>query len=177
MPSTADKNFEMTTEDLQGFSLRRDDGRALDVPTAENPLEKEHRSKVGKWGEDFVNQYLMSKHAGAVARGDLTVRWMNCDEESGECYDFVIEHAAGRADGPLEDRAGYAEYIEVKTTTDEAKALFEMSYREWHFAQMKGDRFSIYRIFNAGREQVRLLRIVNPYRQWKDKRIGICLAL
>jgi hypothetical protein len=61
-------------------------------------------------------------------------------------------------------------------TTSTDKHLFEVSNREWLFAQQEGPAYAIYRVSGAG-GHARVARIVNPYMQWRTARIGLCLAL
>lgn len=68
-------------------------------------------------------------------------------------------------------------YAEVKATSTGDKSYFEISHREWIFAQQEGDRYEIYRVTGVGSQQPRVKRIVNPYLQWRSQRVGICLAL
>ena len=49
--------------------------------------------------------------------------------------------------------------------------------QEWNFAQKEGSKFVIFRVFNAARNDVELVSITNPFRQWKDMNIGMCISL
>lgn len=33
------------------------------------------------------------------------------------------------------------------------------------------------RVLNAGRSDAKLYRIVNPYKQWRDRSVGVCFTL
>lgn len=35
----------------------------------------------------------------------------------------------------------------------------------------------VFRVLNAGQANATLIRIVNPYKQWRDRRVGVCFAL
>merc|ERR1712183_42024 len=91
------------------------------------------------------------------------VVWVNEHEETGFQYDLRIENVYS---GEVEA------YVEVKTTHTSDKHLFEMSYLEWNFAQKEGNRFVIFRVINAGKDNVQLLSIANPFRQWRERNIG-----
>jgi len=131
--------------------------------------DQERRSEVGRWGEQFVHSYLRDKFENASG-GDAGKRvvWVNEHEETGFQYDLRIENEAS---GEVEA------YVEVKTTAAKDKCFFEMSYREWTFAQKEGNRYVIFRVSNAGKSDVELCSITNPFRQWKDLNLGMCLSL
>ncbi|CAE7198124.1 NOV [Symbiodinium natans] len=130
-----------------------------------NDLPQEEREKVGRWGEQFVYEYLRKKleHEDSQKR----VIWVNEVEETGFQYDLRIEDSTS---GDVEA------YVEVKTSRAKDKQLFEMSYREWTFAQKEGSKFVIFRVSNAGKEDVELCSIANPFRQWKELNLGLCLT-
>jgi hypothetical protein len=119
----------------------------------------------------------------------VVVDWVNREEEAGLPYDIRLL---------APDGSTVLSYIEVKTTRSPQRMYFEVSHREWLFAQREGPRFAIYRVCLAGaagvstegdaalrqgqstspmplRPTVRV--IVNPYMQWRAERVGICLAL
>jgi len=67
------------------------------------------------------------------------VVWVNKTVELGEPFDLVVqwmETADGGSDW-REAGSGSTEFIEVKTTVTSDKSVFEMSHREWQFAQLK----------------------------------------
>jgi hypothetical protein len=141
----------------------------------------------GKWGEEFVFLQLQEQFRNT----NTEVEWLNQEDESGCCYDLVL-HPGGRAS------VARPVYIEVKATSTPDKQLFEISHREWLLAQQEGEHFHIYRVFNAsvaaaqtGRGQHRnrsrraasgaaaapsIVRIINPYLQWKKSRVGVYLS-
>ena len=72
------------------------------------------------------------------------------------------------------------------------KQYFEVSHREWLFAQREGERYCMYRVAAAGKggggpdtgaggdshaHAPRLMRITNPYMQWRTQQVGLLLAL
>eukprot|EP00927_Polykrikos_kofoidii_P082738 TRINITY_DN8303_c0_g1_i1.p1 TRINITY_DN8303_c0_g1~~TRINITY_DN8303_c0_g1_i1.p1 ORF type:complete len:2724 (+),score=490.37 TRINITY_DN8303_c0_g1_i1:761-8173(+) len=134
----------------------------------ENNLSDEERKAVGLWGEKFVFNYLQRKLESEKAEEDgKHVVWVNEAQETGFQYDIRIDN---RFTGEVEA------YVEVKATRTKDKHLFEMSYNEWTFAQKEGSRFMIFRVFNAGQENVELVSITNPFRQWKDMNLSMCLG-
>merc|ERR1712032_1210562 len=114
----------------------------------------------------YLKQKL-DKEAGEE-KGHKRVVWVNEVEETGFQYDVRVEDTYT---GEVEA------YVEVKTTQSREKHLFEMSYREWIFAQQEGSRFVIFRVQSAGRDDVQICSISNPFRQWKEMNLGMCLSL
>lgn len=136
----------------------------------QNNLSEEERSRIGRWGEEFVHKYLqhqMDEEEGGEAPQAKRVVWVNELEETGFQYDLRIEN---RHTGEVEA------YVEVKTSRARDKHLFEMSYKEWNFAQKEGNKFVIFRVSNAGKSDVELMSITNPFRQWKDMNLGLCIS-
>lgn len=65
----------------------------------------------------------------------------------------------------------------MQASGDAAKSLFEFSSNEWHKAQMEGSRYAIYRVFGAMTRDPKVVRIANPYLQFRQHKIGVCLSL
>ncbi|KAG1677378.1 hypothetical protein FOA52_010757 [Chlamydomonas sp. UWO 241] len=142
----------------------------LPPPRADGGDDTAARSAIGAWGEAFVYEYLADQMRDAA--GGMALRWLNEHEEQGRPYDIVLET---RADG---DSGGvHTTYIEVKASALSDKALFEFSHNEFLFAQQAGDDYHIYRVLSAGRADARIVRIVNPYLQFRTQRIGLCITL
>ncbi|CAK8986870.1 Protein NO VEIN (Protein EMBRYO DEFECTIVE 2597), partial [Durusdinium trenchii] len=158
------KDFKTRVYDLDDLRAQKKRMKLGPLPN-ENKLPTEEREKVGRWGEEFVYNYLKQK----LESEDTAKRvvWVNEIEETGFQYDLRIEDGDGDVDA----------YVEVKTSRAKDKQLFEMSYREWTFAQKEGGKFVIFRVSNAGKEDVELCSITNPFRQWKEMNLGLCLAL
>ncbi len=57
------------------------------------------------------------------------------------------------------------------------KAHFEISHKEWLFAQTQSSSFHIYRVFGAGKPKPVLARIVNPYAQWRGHKVGVYMSM
>lgn len=136
----------------------------LDVSDDAPP--EEARSLLGRWGEKLVYGFLQAR----IAPGH-TVRWVNQSSESGLAFDVVVTK-----EGPAGEPVVVA-YVEVKATATPKRSWFEISHREWLFAAQHGDRYHIYRVFGAGTPEARLTRVVNPYRQWTQRQVGLCLSL
>ncbi|PNH01136.1 hypothetical protein TSOC_012984 [Tetrabaena socialis] len=150
-------------------------GLQLRVAAADAP--RAAREAVGRWGEQYVAAYLRAKaDAGTV------VEWINDRNEQCLPYDVVVRDL---------DSGEVLSYIEVKATSSWDKTYFEVSHTEWLFAQQQGSRYHIFRMFGAGPAPPpppnaapgqpaplpRIMRLVNPYLQWRSSRVGICLVL
>jgi hypothetical protein len=143
-------------------------------------------------------------------RKRFEVGWLNSGEESGECFDLTVTAtplSGGSSTGNISESTGggndgatLTTFIEVKTTASANKQLFEVSHREWLFAQKEGPSFQVYRVFaphlrvqqqpqkqtqqSLPQQHVRadrkldasIVRISNPYLQWRCKRLGVYLA-
>ena len=84
-----------------------------------------------------------SSLSAAFPAPDEVVEWVNARTEQCAPYDLVV-----RRRGPGREVLAY---VEVKTSAAWAKTYFEVSHREWLFAQQEGGRYHIYRVFGAGR--------------------------
>ena len=103
------------------------------------------RIAIGRWCEGFVQQLL----AREPSRFSY-VEWVNENGESRLPYDFrVVEH-------------GIEKYIEVKGTPSAGKGEFYFSVAEWQWLFTHKDRYSIYRVFEAGENTVHEVVIANP---------------
>jgi hypothetical protein len=108
---------------------------------------------TGRWGEQLVFRHLRETLASAKK-----VTWVNEEAESGKPYDIIVtEH--GVAIG-----SGNDTYVEVKATSTAERPLFEMSVAELEFARAHGRNYSLYRVFNANSEHVRVLKLHNVAR-------------
>ncbi|MEK6975626.1 MAG: DUF3883 domain-containing protein [Candidatus Thermoplasmatota archaeon] len=133
----------------------------------------EVRKEVGKWGERFVNEELTRRldreFPGAIVTVEgmdatyskdgktvATLRWHNREGESGQSPDFILTYATGAV-----------EQIEVKAT-GVRNAWAEFTANEWLLARQHGQRFFVYRVWNAGREEVEYSIITELERRWRD---------
>jgi hypothetical protein len=131
---------------------------------------------IGRWGEEYafaaLEVELSPRHPGAeVVRADgnfrfvvdgvpvAEVRWLNWQEDRGVGYDILVQE--GKQEG----------YVEVKATADEARTSFEVTAAEWDCARLKGQRYRIFRVYNAGRSDARIEVICDPYKLWQDGRL------
>uniref|UniRef100_A0A0D3C8H1 Protein NO VEIN C-terminal domain-containing protein n=2 Tax=Brassica oleracea var. oleracea TaxID=109376 RepID=A0A0D3C8H1_BRAOL len=82
---------------------------------------------TGKKGEEIAFRYYAAKYGK-----DAVVSWINEQSETGLPYDLVIKN-----------RGGKKEYIEVKATVSAAKDSFNLTVKEWQFANEKGESYVI----------------------------------
>jgi hypothetical protein len=87
------------------------------------------------------------------------VRWLNWQQDRGVGYDILV------CEGGVEG------YVEVKSTADEARAVFEVTPAEWECARLNGPRYRIFRVYNAGRPNPRIEVLADPYRLWQEGRL------
>jgi hypothetical protein len=135
---------------------------------------------VGRYGEELAYHYLTS--AAAASGGGWDVIWENAAGESGLPYDI-------RLAGP----DGAAVFVEVKASRSAGKQLFEMSRREFEFAEAAGDWYHILRLVGvggagsgggdrapgagAGPRGPRVERLVNPALLWRAGAVRVCVVL
>jgi len=144
--------------------------------TAENDdpsFSYQTKYRIGMWGERYVLYCLLYLFQikypyGEIEldRGSFTIVqegkpivigiWLNCEIDSGVGHDILI------IDGNVEH------YIEVKSTIDDKRKWFDLTRREWELAQEKRENFHLFRVFNAGTKQAKMLCITNPYQNWLD---------
>jgi hypothetical protein len=111
--------------------------------------------QIGMAGEFFIYEYLKQKYGDKVS-------WINDKNDSTEFiekglpYDIVL----------FDENKQIQTYIEVKTTQFTDKNFFEISYREWMFAQEKREQFHIYRLSGIGTNLHKIKIIKNPYGKW-----------
>merc|ERR1711985_190427 len=115
------------------------------------------------WGQNLVYSYLQQKLEKDVSR---QVVWVNKRLDTGVDYDLRIDNVYN---GQVEA------YIEV-TASNTRQSHFEMSHHKWNFAKRYGDRFVIFRVQNAGKENMEVDSITNPFRQWKEMNLDLCLS-
>ncbi|MCY1453677.1 hypothetical protein D3C87_1671520 [compost metagenome] len=102
------------------------------------------REDVGRWCEEFVNDFLKKSN------NDITdVVWMNENLESGKPFDFRVL------------KNGKEHFIDVKGTPSAVKDLVYLSPNEWKFMFEKKEDYSIYRVYNAGKD-AKIEIIENP---------------
>ncbi|ORM42065.1 uncharacterized protein BXIN_0939 [Babesia sp. Xinjiang] len=129
-------------------------------------LDTERNKMVGYLGEEYVYELLQVLLREELKENKLTVFWVNKHNESGQAYDLYLRNIKGEE-----------VFIEVKSSSSNTKSNFEVSYKEWCFAQQKGARYEIFRVSGVGHDTVQVSRLVNPYSMWRSGYLGFCLSL
>jgi hypothetical protein len=136
------------------------------------------RCDVGRWGEEYalgcLREELLTKYPGAVseemARGFRLRRgggivaeviWLNRDGEQGVGHDIEVIEGAART------------FVEVKSTRDDARTVFDLSDAQWELAKAQGPSYRITRVYNAGRREARAVHVADPYRAWQAGELTI----
>jgi hypothetical protein len=137
------------------------------------------RYDVGRWGEEYalgcLREELLAKYPGAVSeetargfrlrRGGSSVAeviWLNRDGEQGVGHDIEVIEGASQF------------FVEVKSTRDDARAVFDLSDAQWELAKAQGPSYRITRVYNAGRRrEARAVHVADPYRAWQAGELSI----
>jgi hypothetical protein len=150
-------------------------GSSSDVEPDDPP---DVRCDVGRWGEEYalgcLREELLAKYPGAVseetARGFRLRRvggivteliWLNRNGEQGVGHDIEVIEEASRL------------FVEVKSTRDDARAVFDLSDAQWELAKAQGPSYRITRVYNAGRREARAVHVADPYRAWQTGELTI----
>jgi hypothetical protein len=145
--------------ELSGITVNRvTNGIWIYTPVGEQPAtlletershtlieSEEDRTAIGRWCEVYVNRLLTNEPSRFTH-----VEWANASGESGKPYDFKV----------LEN--GVERYIEVKGTPSVDKAECYFSTSEWKLLFEQQELYSIYRVFEAGKQSARLAVIEHP---------------
>jgi hypothetical protein len=147
--------------------------------TGTDMLSLQDKKRIGRWGERYVlntclkKQYINKYPEGKIKetnrgfeihtkrRKAIEVEWLNKVEDKGEGHDIkIIEY-------------NKEIFIEVKSTITDAKEWFDISRKQWEFAQEKGDNFHIYHVYNAGSmKNAKFVDIKNPFRLWQEGKLS-----
>lgn len=139
-------------------------------------LSPETKKAIGKRGEKEAFKCLKERLSANYREGKVEetedgfiirfnrkliveAHWLNKIEDKGEGCDIKIIESDNE------------EYIEVKSTKTDTKEWFDMSQKQWEFAQEKGNKFHIYRVYNAGAKPPKVVKVVdirNPYKHWQE---------
>jgi hypothetical protein len=139
-------------------------------------LSQEAKIAIGRWGEEFVLKNLEEKFGAKYPSGQkghtekgfdiklggkaiVVADWLNKYGEKEGVSDIIVTEN------------GNPEYVEVKSTKTDRKEWFDLSRKQWEFANEKGNNYHIYRVYNAGKKDARLCDIPNPTKLWLDGKI------
>jgi hypothetical protein len=135
-------------------------------------VPSEEKKEIGSWGEEYVFECLKDEFMNKYPTGKqnstedcftiireekpvVTVKWLNKYEDRKEPYDIIVT-----------DENGVKEYIEVKTTITDNEEWFDVSQNQWEFIQKMGEKFHIYRVYNAGTDKAAYFVLDNPKQLW-----------
>lgn len=140
-------------------------GRAVQQNTARENLVMstgtEQQQITGRSGEEVAYQYLIKKY------GAKEVKWVNEDGETGAPFDMIVRNESGKQ-----------EFVEVKTTRSQDKDWFEISAREWEFAEVHGDLYTVLRVILPNAESsFQIIRFSNPVKLCRERTIQLALIL
>jgi hypothetical protein len=135
-----------------------------------NNVSESEKAKVGRWSEETVYQVLRNRYEtiynckakitneGFSLKGvhirkkkevSLEVKWMNKQDEQGKPFDLKIL------------KNNVEKFIEVKGTSSNDKYSFEITANEIDLMKTNGANFYIFRVFNAGKQNVRIEKLKN----------------
>ncbi len=141
---------EINVEDLdfdkvEGIKKSTNSITTIVSPTSYAAPSTKSSVDIGRWSEKFMFEYFKS-------RTDIykDVVWNNEREESYLDHDITLTEN------------GTARLIEVKGTPSSSKEVFPISLNEWKLMFSIGDKYSIYRVFNAGKPNANYIAIDNP---------------
>ena len=183
-PDKANGNIEnLNPEMLPRLELENQTAKLTtnDSSKAESPkITKSRRSMrdIGRWGEEYVFNALKARLGNEATmletdfgcrisnqQFETDVYWLNIRGDSGKGYDFILRQAGKEI-----------EYIEVKTTIENNEDLIIISGTQWEFARQlfnsgEGDKYVIYRVFNAGKSNARIMIVKNPVKLWQEGKL------
>lgn len=92
----------------------------------------------------------------------LEIRWLNNTSTVQEGYDIIVTENEK------------VKYYEVKTTRGDETVRFNVSPQQWNFIASKKEAYSIVRVSNAGKSNIKITEINNPYKLWRDGKLNAC---
>jgi hypothetical protein len=131
----------------------------------EEAIEKQNQKlikDIGDWGQTYVSLYLDKEFENDT---EIEIIDLNKKGTKGVGCDFVV-----KKNGEI------IRLVEVKTTTEKFGQTLSISGTQWenardYFRLNEGDKYWIYCVFNAGREDVEIVKVKNPIQKWKDGRL------
>ncbi|XP_010436625.2 PREDICTED: uncharacterized protein LOC104720419 [Camelina sativa] len=108
------------------------------------------------WALPYAQRYIYTVHH---------VKWVNDQSETGLPYDLLIE-----------SRGGKKEYVEVKATVSTRKDYFNLTVREWQFANEKGDGYIIAHVL-LGNSNAILTQHRNPVKLCQEGHLRLLILM
>ncbi|KAG2314534.1 hypothetical protein Bca52824_017656 [Brassica carinata] len=116
--------------------------------------------QTGRKGEEIAYRYFAATY-GKEAK----VRWVNEQSETGLPYDLLIENEGGKL-----------EYVEVKATVSSRKDYFNLTVREWQFANEKGESYIIAHVL-LGNSNAILTQHRNPVKLCQEGHLRLLILM
>ncbi|ESQ56312.1 hypothetical protein EUTSA_v10024181mg [Eutrema salsugineum] len=116
--------------------------------------------QTGKKGEEIAYRYFAAKYGK-----EAQVRWVNEQSETGLPYDLLIESQGGKI-----------EYVEVKATVSTRKDYFNLTVREWQFANEKGESYIIAHVL-LGNSNAILTQHRNPVKLCQEGLLRLLILM
>ena len=157
---------DITFEDLSSIIRHIDvSGVSLDVSGSDN-------EDVGRWGEEWVYEYLQHVYNEEIQNQQVDITWCNRETESTRPFDIAIEIFKP-------NHKSEVHFIEVKSTKAEAKEMFEVSLQQVLMAHEKKHFYHIYRVYNAGSaaDKIKLKILRNVTQLMGGKVVQMCMFI
>ncbi|CDY18734.1 BnaC08g08820D [Brassica napus] len=116
--------------------------------------------QTGRKGEEIAYRYF-----AATYPKEAKVRWVNEQSETGLPYDLLIENEGGKL-----------EYVEVKATVSSRKDYFNLTVREWQFANEKGESYIIAHVL-LGNSNAILTQHRNPVKLCQEGNLRLLILM
>ncbi len=152
--SSIETSYENLAEYPKNSNLEDLTHQVLDNRDSTIGINQESLEKIGRWGEEWVNEYLHSKHHDQIQSKTIEIIWLNQHIEQGKPYDFILKNL----------RINVTNYIEVKSTISNNRQLIPITYNELQYCCSLSDineHFQIYRVYNTGQITKVKLHIVD----------------
>ena len=146
--------MEIISEHTKTFTLEDLTHQVLDRRETGMGCDQDMLEKIGRWGEQWVNEYLQAKYHQQIQSNQMTIFWLNQRIEQGKPYDFILEDLISKR----------RIYVEVKSTISSSRQLIPITFNELQYSCALSDCHSdylIYRVYNTGQFNRVELKIVN----------------
>ncbi|MBS1571356.1 MAG: DUF3883 domain-containing protein, partial [Bacteroidetes bacterium] len=152
--------LDRTEQDINDNYNNTSDGQTTkeEKPTvSQNVL-----NDIGAWGQDYAFRDLSNEFS---------------ENEDTEIVDLNTKGLKGvGADFKVIKGDEIIRIIEVKSTTEKFGQTLSISGTQWevarnYFKLNDGDKYWIYCVFNAGKENAEIVKIKNPIQKWKEGKL------
>lgn len=162
---TFNTNQGNITLDKTGQDVNDNDNNTSDGHTTnqEKPtVSQKVLNDIGAWGQDYAFRDLSNEFS---------------EDKDTEIVDLNTKGVKGvGADFKVIKGDEIIRIIEVKSTTEKFGQTLSISGTQWevarnYFKLNDGDKYWIYCVFNAGKENSEIVKIKNPIQKWKDGKL------